>query len=105
MAKHIHTTYKLNKEKKVGETCTCPICGDKFIKKQYSQAFCCGHCKDVYHNKRKSDRHRPNYHKEYDMKHPERLERIMAIRQKINDIWWEEVGQYEAMCENPILGI
>lgn len=40
--------YKKNKSAKVGETIVCPTCGTEFVKKQYSQAFCCGKCKDAY---------------------------------------------------------
>ena len=32
--------YKINKEAKVGEIIECPICHNKFAKRQYSQAFC-----------------------------------------------------------------
>ena len=58
---------KLSKEivyannKKVGTMITCPICHKTFKKKQYSQAFCCSHCKDVYHNSSKSQN---NYNRE-----------------------------------------
>lgn len=40
--------YKTNKIAKVGETIYCPFCKTPFIKKQYSQAFCCTSCKDGY---------------------------------------------------------
>lgn len=52
--------YRSNKEAKVGETIECPVCHTKFIKRQYSQAFCCGHCKDRFHNMRCKDRHKYN---------------------------------------------
>lgn len=63
--------YKLNKEAKVGETIECPICHTKFTKRQYSQAFCCGKCKDDYWNA-KRDRHSVGYYEKYDNKHTER---------------------------------
>lgn len=67
-------TYKQNKSAKVGTTIVCPVCGDSFQKKQYSQAFCCGQCKDTYWNA-KGDRHQPGYYEEYDQKNPERMKR------------------------------
>lgn len=46
--------YKLNKETKVGEKCTCPSCGTEFKKTNYQQAFCKSKggtiCKDKYWN-------------------------------------------------------
>lgn len=50
--------YQRNKDAKVGDTIECPVCHTKFTKRQYSQAFCCGHCKDKFHNMRSGDRHR-----------------------------------------------
>lgn len=50
--------YQRNKDAKVGEIIECPVCHTKFTKCQYSQAFCCGHCKDKFHNMRCKDRHR-----------------------------------------------
>lgn len=50
--------YRLNKEASVGETIECPVCHTKFTKRQYSQAFCCGHCKDRFHNQHNPARHR-----------------------------------------------
>ena len=55
--KKIKGLYKLNKEAKTGETIECPICHTKFIKRQYSQAFCSTQCKDKFHNNRNKDRH------------------------------------------------
>ena len=49
--------YKTNKEAKVGEEIECPICHTKFVKRQYSQAFCCIKCKDKFHNMKSGDRH------------------------------------------------
>ena len=66
--------YKQNKLAKVGETIVCPICGETFKKKQYSQAFCCGQCKDTYWNA-KGDRHSVGYYEDYDNARPERKKR------------------------------
>ena len=52
--------YRSNKEAKVGEAIECPVCHTKFTKPLYSQAFCCGHCKDRFHNMRCKDRHKYN---------------------------------------------
>ena len=58
--------YKNNKEAKTGMIIECPVCHKKFKKIQYSQAFCCGHCKDKYHNRHDGDRHRySNYNNRY----------------------------------------
>ena len=51
--------YKENKNASVGTLIECPVCHKKFIKKQYSQAFCCLQCKDKFHNRHNKDRHRP----------------------------------------------
>lgn len=45
-----NSTYLQNKKSKVGLMITCPICGKRFFKKQYSQAFCSLHCKDSFWN-------------------------------------------------------
>lgn len=63
--------YEANKSAKVGTEITCPICGTKFVKRQYSQAFCDGKCKDAFWNA-KRDRHSVDYYEKYDNKHPER---------------------------------
>ncbi len=47
-------SYKTNKSAKVGNIIICPICGEKFVKKQYSQAFCSLQCKDTYWNYRRT---------------------------------------------------
>lgn len=65
--------YESNKAAKVGTEITCPSCKGTFIKKSYQQAFCCGVCKDRYHNKRRTAN---GYFRDYNMAHPERLERI-----------------------------
>lgn len=67
--------YLTNKEKKVGETCTCPICKEEFVKKHYAQAFCCNDCKIKFHNDRQKGK-RNDYFREYNMKHPERYTRV-----------------------------
>ena len=56
--------YKDNKKAKVGNLIECPVCHKKFKKIQYSQAFCCGHCKDKFHNRHDGDRHK--YVNSYD---------------------------------------
>lgn len=50
--------YRANKEAKVGETITCPVCHTRFRKIQWAQAFCSGHCKDKFWNTQCKDRHR-----------------------------------------------
>jgi endogenous inhibitor of DNA gyrase (YacG/DUF329 family) len=64
--------YEINKGAKVGTECTCPVCGTPFVKKQYSQAFCSGACKDKFWNDR-GDRHSAGYQVKYNSEHPERL--------------------------------
>lgn len=50
----IKERYRLSKEAKVGDTCTCPSCGSTFEKKNHQQAFCKNksgtECKDKYWN-------------------------------------------------------
>ncbi|MDE5998265.1 MAG: hypothetical protein K2G77_08670 [Muribaculaceae bacterium] len=48
--------YRTNKEAKVHEIIECPVCHTKFEKIQWSQAFCCGQCKDKFHNMRCKDK-------------------------------------------------
>lgn len=48
----IESPRKRNERAKIGDTCRCPICGKKFLKKTYQQKFCCIRCKNKYHNKR-----------------------------------------------------
>lgn len=91
--------YMLNKSLKVNDELTCPVCGTKFIKKQWQQAFCCNECKNKYWND-KGDRHKDKkYYHDYNLKHQERLERIGIDIEEM-----EEEAMYFAMCENPILG-
>jgi ribosomal protein L37AE/L43A len=76
IGKQEQNRYLQNKEAKTGETIKCPICGEVFIKKQYSQAFCCKECKGYYRNAAKPDRHKDkNYNHKYNQSHPERLDR------------------------------
>lgn len=46
--------YRKNKVAKIGDECTCPSCGAKFIKQSYQQIFCKTKggtkCKDKYWN-------------------------------------------------------
>lgn len=46
--------YLKNKMKKIGQSCTCPVCKSKFTKKTKAQAFCGSRydttCKDAYWN-------------------------------------------------------
>ena len=60
--------YKANKQAKVKDKIICPVCGKEFVKKQYSQAFCCTCCKDDYHNVRKPNRHKDGrvYYRDYN---------------------------------------
>ena len=72
--KQFEILYKGNKITKVGTEIICPICGKQFTKRQYAQAFCCSDCKNKYWNK-KGDRHSSGYYSDYNIAHPERLER------------------------------
>ena len=73
MAKQRNKKYNDNKAAKVGQEIVCPVCGKHFIKRSYQQAFCCGLCKDKYHNQRRKDN---GYFRRYNIEHPERLERV-----------------------------
>lgn len=46
--------YLKNKMKKISQSCTCPVCKSKFVKKTKAQAFCGSRydttCKDAYWN-------------------------------------------------------
>lgn len=99
--------YKANKQAKVGEVIVCPICGKKFVKKQYSQAFCGADCKDKFWNAKK-DRHRPGYYRAYNAKHPERvafiMEKTMIQRAGCTGLSWADQEEREAIheyCTNP----
>jgi ribosomal protein L37AE/L43A len=77
-------TYETNKKAKVGDEIVCPICSQKFVKRQYSQAFCCGSCKDAFWNA-KGDRHSAGYYEKYDNKHPGRkLRRALYSMNVVN---------------------
>lgn len=78
--------YEANKSAKVGTEITCPICSTKFVKRQYSQAFCDGKCKDAYWNAKK-DRHRAGYYEEYDNKHPERKLRRALYSMEVHNAY------------------
>lgn len=108
--------YEANKKAKVGEEIICPICGEHFIKKQYTQAFDSVSCKDAYWNGKK-DRHRDGnyYYHEYNMKHPERLERVgiydrgdgkFGHYDEDGEFWtFEQEADFFGMCEDPIMGV
>lgn len=49
---------RANKEAKVDETITCPVCHTRFRKIHWAQAFCSAHCKDKFWNTQCKDRHR-----------------------------------------------
>ena len=68
-------TYLENKNKNVGEICICPICYQKFVKKNYQQVFCCNECKVKFHNDKQRGK-RNNYFRRYNKKHPERYTRV-----------------------------
>ena len=67
--------YKINKDKKVGDKCICPICKSEFVKSHYAQAFCSNDCKVKFHNDRQKGKRNDYFHR-YNMKHPERYERV-----------------------------
>lgn len=106
--------YELNKKAKVGEQISCTVCETVFIKKQWQQVFCCPECKDKYWNNKK-DRHRAGYHHQYNIDHPERLERIGIYKDSDgkfghydedgNFYTFEEEETWANECENPQLGI
>lgn len=94
-------TYKTNKKQKVGDEIICPICGEKFVKRQYSQAFCNGKCKDAFWNA-KGDRHSTGYYEKYDNKHPERkLRRALYSMDVINARDAEEMEARMALVNDP----
>lgn len=69
--KHLIAKYDKNKAAKVGEVIVCPICGDKFKKIQWQQAFDSPQCKDKYHNIIKPNRHKGGnaYYRQYNIEH------------------------------------
>ena len=105
--------YELNKSLKVGDKCVCPICGSVFIKKQYSQVFCDNECKVKYWNNKQRGK-RNDYYSRYNMKHPQRLERIGIYKENGEFGYYDDNCEFRtfredaeciAMCDNPILGI
>ena len=97
ISKREQNCYSQNKEAKIGDTIKCPICGNVFIKKQYSQTFCCKDCKNAYWNSSKPDRHKDkNYQHNYNKAHPERLNRgfTKGVKEKRNtNIWYDIFGR------------
>ena len=101
---HKEITYRTNKDIKVGNYITCPICGKKVIKTHYAQAFCSNECKNAYWNK-KGDRHKKGYYHKYNKEHPERLNRGFTkgyvngnvsegVKPKVNNnIWYDALGR------------
>lgn len=87
--------YMKNKSAKCGDIIICPSCRKEFIKKQYSQAFCCKRCRDNFHNSF-GDRHKKGYYDRYNARHPHRLDYLDKLK-NVDDSW--------AWCENPQLGI
>ena len=97
--------YDENKVAKVGSELICPVCGNRFVKKQYSQAFCSGKCKDKFWND-KGDRHSAGYQERYNGEHPERLHYVAdAIAKKMglgySDADMEEREAIEEYLRNP----
>lgn len=86
--------YKSNKSKKVGDKCICPIFKSEFTKTHYAQAFCCNECKVKYYNDKQRGK-RNGYFRKYNMKHPERYERVgidLAFEK------WKEEYYRESTC-------
>lgn len=101
MAKKSKLQYEANKSAKVGTEITCPICKTKFVKRQYSQVFCCSKCKDDYWNA-KGDRHSAGYYKKYDNKHPERkLRRALYSMNVTNARDEDEIEARMALVNDP----
>lgn len=54
LIEQISTVYYHNKNRKIGQTCKCPICHKEFVKKTNKQVFCGSRydeeCKNAYHN-------------------------------------------------------
>lgn len=67
--------YILNKKIPIGSSCCCPICKNTFIKHHYAQVFCSNECKNKFHNDKQRGK-RNSYYRQYNMKHPERYERV-----------------------------
>ena len=56
--------YNEMKLRNVGDSCSCPVCGDTFVKRQWQQAFCSAKCKNWFWNKA-GDRHSDGYAERY----------------------------------------
>ena len=96
--------YKLNKDTKVGCYIICPICDKEVIKTHYAQAFCSNECKVEYHKKKQKGK-RIKYFREYNKRHPERLERGFTkgyVKGNVseglkpkqnNNIWYDSLGR------------
>lgn len=85
--------YAINKKAKCGDEIICPICGTKFIKKQYSQAFCRIKCKDSFHNGRKFERvsaYPINMRDRNDLFARKQLQEDMVFRKYVNDMLLED---------------
>lgn len=99
----INKQYLYNKEAAVGKNLICPICGTSFVKKQYSQAFCCKDCKNKFWNK-KGDRHREGYYGEYNEKHPERGHYIKQLKHNTGNLYYDQLGRaYSRDFYNPTM--
>jgi ribosomal protein L37AE/L43A len=99
----INKQYLYNKEATVGTDLICPICGTSFVKKQYSQAFCCKECKNKFWNK-KGDRHREGYYAEYNEKHPDRGHYIKQLKHNPGTLYYDKLGRaYSRDFYNPTM--
>ena len=99
----INKQYLYNKEAATGTNLICPICGTSFIKKQYSQAFCCKDCKNKFWNK-KGDRHREGYYAEYNEKHPDRGHYIKQFKHNTGTLYYDQLGRaYSQDFYNPTM--
>ena len=99
----INKQYLYNKKSHVGTNLICPICGISFVKKQYSQAFCCNECKNKFWNK-KGDRHRAGYYAEYNEKHPDRGHYIKQLKHDIGNLYYDQLGRaYSRDFYNPTM--
>lgn len=99
----INKQYLYNKETEVGTNLICPICNTSFVKKQYSQAFCCKDCKNKFWNK-KGDRHREGYYAEYNEKHPDRGHYIKQLKYNTGNLYYDQLGRaYSRDFYNPTM--
>lgn len=78
--------YLANKDAKVGDIIKCCVCGKEFVKRQYAQAFCSSHCKDVYWNAKNNDRHSDaDYYRKYNNKIEDIGERKRRVRYAVEN--------------------